>query len=100
MTVAELVTSGKRRITTHAVDTAAQMNISEAQIWETIRRLAERGRFCRTIESTQGPGQILDEWKSRFGGQLVYIKLKIQIDQQMKTVTLCVLSFSKNEEKR
>ncbi|MGC2634500.1 MAG: hypothetical protein WA215_09850 [Candidatus Cybelea sp.] len=98
MMVAELVVSGKRRITTNALDAAAEMDVAEPQVWEYIRKLAERGKFCRTVESTRCPGQLLDEWKIRCEGQLAYVKIKIQIDQQMNTVTLCVLSFSKNEE--
>jgi hypothetical protein len=99
MLVADLVASGKRSITTHARDRAAEMSIAEPQVWEYIQKLAERGKFHRTVQSTRCHGQLLDEWKIRCEGQLAYVKIKIQIDEQMNMITLCVLSFSKNEEK-
>jgi hypothetical protein len=99
MLVADLVASCKRRITTHALDSAAEMDVAEPQVWECIQKLAERGKFCRAVQSTACPGQPLDEWKIHCEGQLVYVKIKTQIDQQKNTVALCLLSFSKNKEK-
>lgn len=88
----QLVSTENYRITVSALESAALMELDDADIVECILDHLNESHFYKTMPSTSVRGLMQDVYKIAFQGRRIYLKLQINASQ-----TAVVISFKEDE---